>query len=128
MEERGVRNEGKWESSPMTPKEVKDMFVGMQPDQQLRVLVLFAHNITLAARTAYPGQVEEHRVAGKLRAFNEVLHTITGQLMHLIEEDPNRYPDDVFIDALFERAQQGDCGSDLTEAFAWSCSAASSPA
>src|SRR5436305_1788080 len=112
----------------MTPKEVKDAFVAMQPDQQLRVLVLLAHNITIAARTAYPGQAEEQRVAGKLRALNEVLHTITGQLMHLIEEDPNRYSDDVFMDALFERAQQGECGSDLAEAFAWSCSAASAPA
>jgi hypothetical protein len=112
----------------VTQGEVKPAFVGLQPDQQARVLALLAHNVTVAARTAYPGQVEEHLVAGKLRTFNEVLHTITGQLMHLLEGDPNRYPDDVFIDALFERAQQGGCEKDLVEAFAWSYSAASSPA
>ena len=111
----------------MTQAEVKQAFAGMQPDQQLRILALVALNVTVAARTAYPGQVEERLVAGKLRAFNEVLHTIAGQLLHLIDEDSNRYPDDVFIDALFERAQHGDCASDLADAFAWSYSATSSP-
>ncbi len=112
----------------MTREEVKASFVRLQPDQQLRVLALVALNVTVAARTAYPGQVEERLVARKLRAFNEVLHTLTGQLLHLIERDSNRYPDDVFVDALFERAQQGDCVRDLLDAFAWSSSAASSPA
>jgi hypothetical protein len=111
----------------MTQEEAKQAFVGMQPDQQQRVLALLALNVTVAARTAYPGQVEERLVAGKLRAFNEVLHTIAGQLLHLIDEDSNRYPDDVLIDALFELAQQGDCGRDLADAFAWSVSATSSP-
>ena len=111
----------------MTQEEVKQAFVGMQPEQQQRLLALLALNVTVAARTAYPGQVEEHLVAGKLRAFNEVLHTIAGQLLHLMDEDPNRYPDDVFLDALFERAQQGDCGRDLADAFAWSFAAAASP-
>jgi hypothetical protein len=63
-----------------------------------------------------------------LRAFNEVLHTIAGQLLHLIDQDSNRYPDDVLIDALFELAQQGDCARDLAVAFAWSFSATSSAA
>jgi hypothetical protein len=112
----------------MTQAEVKATFVGLPPHQQLRVLVLLALNVTVAARTAYPGQVEERLVAGKLRAFNEVLHTISGQLLHLISAEANRYPDDVFVDALFERAQQGDCGRDLVDAFAWSYSATLSPA
>jgi hypothetical protein len=112
----------------MTQEEVKATFVGLQPDQQLRVLALLAHNVTVAARTAYPGQIEDRLIAGKLRAFNEVLHTITGQLMHLLARDSNRYPDDLFVDALFERAQQGDCRKDLADAFAWSYSATSSAA
>jgi hypothetical protein len=112
----------------MTQEEVKQAFVGMQPERQQRVLALLALNVTVAARTAYPGQVEKRLVAGKLRAFNEVLHTIAGQLLHLIDQDSIRYPTDVFIDALFERAQQGDCARDLTDAFAWSFSAASSAA
>jgi hypothetical protein len=112
----------------MTQAELKAAFVGLQPDQQLRLLALLAHNVTVAARTAYPGQVEEHLVAGKLCAFNELLHTVTGQLRHLIEGDLNRYPDDLFIDALLERAQQGSCERDLVDAFAWSYSATASPA
>jgi hypothetical protein len=112
----------------MTQGEVKPAFVGLQPDQQLRLLALLAHNLTVAARTAYPGQVAEHLVAGRLRAFNELLHTVTGHLRHLIDGDLNRYPDDVLIDALFERAQQGGCERDLVDAFAWSYSATSSPA
>jgi hypothetical protein len=110
----------------MIHEKVKQTFVGLQPEQQLRLLALLALNVTLAARTAYPGQVEEHLVGGKLRAFNEILHTITGQLLHLIEKDSNRYPDDVFVDGLFERARQGNCERDLADAFAWSYSATSS--
>jgi hypothetical protein len=75
-----------------------------------------------------PGRVQEYLAAGKLRAFNEILHTITGQLRHLIEGDLNRYPDDVLVDALFERAQQGNCEKDLVDAYAWSYSATASPA
>jgi hypothetical protein len=111
----------------MTQEDVKQAFVGLQPSQQQRVLALLALNITVAARTAYPDQVEEHLVAAKLRTFNEILHTIAGQLVHLIDEDSNRHPDDVLIDALFERAQQGDCKRDLADAFGWSFSVASSP-
>ncbi len=112
----------------MTKGEVKQAFVGMQPDQQVRVLSLLALNVTVAARSAYPGQVEEHLVAGKLRAFNEVLHTVSGQIVHLIAGDSNRYPDDMFIDALFELAQEGDCEQDLVDAFGWSYSATPSDA
>jgi hypothetical protein len=116
------------EDVQMTQEEVKQRFVGMQPDQQQRVLALLALNVTVAARTTYPGQVEERLVGGKLRAFNEVLHTIAGQLLHLIDEDSNRYPDDALIDTLFETAQQGDCARDLADAFAWSFLAPSSGA
>jgi len=112
----------------MTQEEVKRAFVGMKPDEQQRLLALLALNVTVAARTAYPTQVEERLVAEKLRAFNEVLHTIAGQLLHLIDADLNRYPDDVLIDALFELAQQGNCGRDLADAFAWSYSAISAAA
>lgn len=111
----------------MTQEEVKQAFVRTQSDQQLRVLALLALNVTVAARAAYPGQVEDSLVGGKLRAFNEVLHTLAGQLLHLIDGDPNRYPDDALIDALFEKAQQGECARDLADAFAWSFSTASSP-
>jgi hypothetical protein len=112
----------------MTREEAKAAFVPLQAEQRLRVLALLAHNVTVAARTAYPGQVEDRLIAAKLRAFNEVLHTITGQLMHLLARDANGYPDDLFVDALFERAQQGNCGKDLADAFAWTYAAACSAA
>ncbi len=110
----------------MTQGEVKSKFISLQPEQQLFLLALLAHNVTIAARSACVGPVEVQLIAEKLRAFNEVLHTITGQLMNLMLGKPNRYPNDEFIDALFEKAQHGDCGKDLIDAFAWSYSATSS--
>jgi hypothetical protein len=110
----------------VTPGEAKALYMGLTSDQQLRVLALLAHNVTITARAAGAGQAGG--AAEKMRAFNEVLHTITGQLMHLIARDANSYADDEFVDALFERAQQGNCAGDLSQAFAWSQSATPAPA
>jgi hypothetical protein len=112
----------------MRQVEVKTSFVRLGADQQIRLLALLGHNITIMARTAYPGQTADDQAAKKLSWFNELMHTITGQLTHLIEVDSHRYADDQFLDALFERAKQGGCERELVEAFAWSFTAAPSPA
>jgi hypothetical protein len=108
----------------MKKDEAKQAFVTIQAHQQQRILALLALNLTIAARAMYGCQIDEHQGAEKLCAFNELLHSISGQLVHLIDEDPGRYSDDALIDALYERAEQGNCVADLGDAFNWSFSVA----
>jgi hypothetical protein len=106
----------------MNPDNIKAAFSSLSVERQTRLLALLALEWTVRARGAYPGQVDQREAGRQLRAFNEVEHTITGQLAHLVAGDAGRYPDDVLIDVLFEKAQQGGCAADLAGAFEWSLS------
>jgi hypothetical protein len=93
----------------MTPEVVKTAFLSMSPKRKMRVLSLLAHNLTIRARSAYLPEVNDEMARRKLHGLNELLHVVTGQLMHLVSEDAMRYPDDVFLDILVEKAQIGQC-------------------
>ena len=106
----------------MTKDEAKSAFLAMPPRTKLRVLSLLAHNLTVCARSAYLPEVGDYLARKRLHAFNELLHTTTGQLMHTVVEDLNSYPDNVFMDTLFETAEMEDCEGDLLQALTWSYS------
>jgi hypothetical protein len=92
----------------------RDLQLSALPDAgKINFLSLLAHNLTVAARASYPGQVEETEVAERLRAFNEIQHTVTGQLLKLLANDARRYPDEDFINIISERARDAGCESDL---------------
>ncbi len=94
------------------------MTMELQP--KIRFLALLGHNLTIAARGVQIDNDDLFIKTKKLCALNEVLHTVTGQIMDMLDEDLNRYPDDVFIDGIFERAQQTNCEKDVIDAFAFS--------
>jgi hypothetical protein len=95
----------------------KSMFLALPQDKKILFLSLLAHEITIGARGAYPEQVEKDEDTNKLVTFNELQHNITSQVAHMLAKDDKRYPDEVLIDILFEKAQTGGCGSDLIVAF-----------
>jgi hypothetical protein len=103
--------------------EIKAVFLAMLPAKQVRVLSLFAHNLTICARSAYLAQFGDGPARKRLRAFNELLHTVTAHVAHMVKGDLKRYPDEVFMDILIETAQAESCESDLIQAFEWSHSA-----
>jgi hypothetical protein len=107
----------------MIATDIKAVFLAMPSDRKGKVLSLFAHNLTVCARSANLPEVGDGPARRRFRAFNELLHTVTGQLMHMTLGDVNRYPDDVFIDILLEKAQAERCERDLVQAFEWSNSA-----
>jgi hypothetical protein len=107
----------------MTSDEAKAAFLSMSPNRKVRVLSLLAHNLTICARSANLPEVNDDLARRKFRGLNEVLHVVTGQLMHMVLEDAKRYPDDVFMDILVEKAQMGQCEGELVQAFEWSSSA-----
>jgi hypothetical protein len=81
----------------MTRDEAKTAFLSMLPKNKMRVLSLLAHKLTICARTAYLPEVSDDLARQRLRGLNELLHDVTSQVMHMVSEDTNRYPDDVFM-------------------------------
>ena len=103
----------------MTINEIKSSFSALSTNEQERVLSVLAHQLTVYARDAYEEIGEGGEGAIKLRAFNEVLHNVTGQLAAMLRNNDKRYPDDVFIDIVFETAQEGRCEDDVIQAVAF---------
>ena len=104
----------------MTTHTIKSLFLGMPADGKARLLSLVAHNLTICARTASFPEIQDATARLKLLSLNELLHLITGQVMHMVNCDQNTYPDDVFMDILLETAAMKRCGGDLVQAFEWS--------
>lgn len=92
-------------------------FLLLPADQKILVLSCLSHELTVNARGIYPGQVEDHEAAEKLCTYNEVQHNVTSQLRHMLSNNEKRYPDNVFIDIIFEKARNGGCEGDLIAAF-----------
>ncbi|HXG07308.1 MAG TPA: hypothetical protein VNI77_08300 [Nitrososphaera sp.] len=95
----------------------KSSFIALPIGQKIYFLSLLSHQVTVYARGAYPEQTQDEKVVGKLMTFNELQHNISGLLRDMLAKDEKRYPDDVFIDILFGKAQTGGCESDLAGAF-----------
>lgn len=49
--------------------------------------------------------------------FNEIQHNLTSQLNRYVGRDNQRYPDDVFLRILLEKATAVECDSELLLAF-----------
>jgi hypothetical protein len=71
----------------------------------MSILAGLAHNLTVVARSFYSDSPQGQVVPSDVMiALNELQHQISGQQWHLADEDQKRYPDDVFVNGLFERA------------------------
>src|SRR5262245_53837648 len=104
----------------MTATDIKAVFLAMPPDRKVKVLSLFAHNLTVCARSADLPEIGDGPARRRFQVFNELLHNVTGQLMHMVLGDLNLYPDEVFMDVLLEKAKAEWCERDLVQAFEWS--------
>lgn len=72
------------------------------PEQQIRLLAGFGHNLTIAARDTYDFQAPGVRDPERLRQINEVHHRVFAHIRALTSSNEWRYPDDVLISILLE--------------------------
>ena len=86
----------------MDQEDARRRFERLPPNEQLRVLAGFGHNLTMVAR-------DTHEVGGKglllperLRNINEVQHRVLAHIHALLLADPKRYPDGVLLSIFFE--------------------------
>ncbi len=72
----------------------------LSDQQKIACLASLAHAMTIDARHF----VSEEPSIEKLAVINELQHQLSSMIGHLSLKDEKRYPDDVFIRILFEKA------------------------
>ena len=100
----------------MRESDIEMQLSSLNDEQRIYLLSSLAHQLTICSRASYddPDLATSNR---KLRAFNEMMHTVSGQLTHLIADDHKWYPDSDFVAILFEKARSENCEGDLIWAF-----------
>lgn len=104
----------------MTADQVRQAFQELTADQRLRVVATLAYLLTVAARGAWSDGGEPAQVAGRLHALNELQHTVAGKLLALTGVRAEEFPDQGFLDVLFEKAHLDRCEWELSQALDWS--------
>jgi hypothetical protein len=91
----------------MTQQQAIQIYKSFGLKDQLRFLVRLGSWVTVVARAdTYVPQSVEVSNGPKLRELTEVQHWIWGQCVKLVEDDPERYPDDVFMQMMWASAKE----------------------
>jgi hypothetical protein len=77
-------------------------FAALAPEQQIRFLATFGHNLTIAARSTYALQSPEVANPKGLRAINELQHRLFNHMRALQTPGAFRFPDDLFVASMLD--------------------------
>jgi hypothetical protein len=102
------------ESVVVDTQTATNAFVALTPEQQIRFLATFGHNLTIAARSNYTFQSPEVSNPKGLRAINELQHRLFNHLRALQTPGSFRFPDDLFVASMLDHKD-----SDLRAACTW---------
>jgi hypothetical protein len=72
-------------------------FSRLSHSQKIKFLATLYFELTIVAREAYDLEGPALTHPRLLRSCNEIQHRIAGVMLALLNDDPNRYPDDVFV-------------------------------
>jgi hypothetical protein len=81
----------------MVKSSVLEAYTVLTPSERVRFLLRLAWRLTVVARNYYIPQSEELADPVAVRAINELQHRITAHALAVLEDNPKRYPDDVFL-------------------------------
>jgi hypothetical protein len=90
----------------MDQEDARRRFERLPPNEQLRVLAIFGHGLTIAARDTYEMGGTGLRWPERLRNINEVQHRVLAHIRALLLGDPKRYPDGILLSILFEHGDE----------------------
>ncbi len=89
----------------MTVEEAIEIFSNLTADEQKCFLAHLSHYLTVVARDAYEVGTENITNQSKMRWINEIQHQLSSHLLALLENDSERYPDDVLIRIIMEHSK-----------------------
>jgi len=92
-----------------------DTFSHYSRNEQIELLVTFAHALTVLARDTYEAGAEGLANPARLRRINELQHRVTSFLLGLLQ-DGKRYPEDVFLRMLLEQPDDLELGRQIQQA------------
>lgn len=67
-------------------------------------------------REEYDESLDLIRRVKRLMGANELQHHLSSELRHFLEEDTNRYPDEVLLNILLEKARHYELSNQLQQA------------
>jgi hypothetical protein len=82
-----------------------DQYSKLDISAQAILLSRLSLALTVEGRGLRPPWLPRNDAVDALSALNEMQHTISGHLVSLLKRSKDRYPDDVFINVLFDHAR-----------------------
>ena len=76
------------------------ILASLTSDKKAQMVAMLCHDLTVVARDTY-GEGTDVRVPARLRLLNEIEHRITGFLIHLLEGQNSRVPDNAIAEIFF---------------------------
>jgi hypothetical protein len=89
----------------MNAEQFLKKYVTLTVEQRITFLARLAASITVDARGTYVPGTDGVAEPSRLREFNEFLHRVTFQLTHMLSGTPERYPDAVFAEIVWDFAE-----------------------
>src|SRR5215813_6390643 len=90
------------EKEAISTSAICSQFINWKRRQKISFLTVFSHELTVCARAFYTSPESSE----KMICINELVHITTGQLIKIIAQDHNRYPDNIFFDIIVSYAQE----------------------
>ena len=100
----------------MTKSEFLQMYAVLDSPAKARFLAVLSNQLTIFMREEYDESADCARRVKRLMGANELQHHISSELRHHLEGDPDRYPDEVLLNILFEKANHYELSNELQQA------------
>lgn len=92
-------------------------FAQLSREDKVRFLSRLAWELTVVARDSYEPGTEQLLHPARVRAVNELQHSLLGYLVALTNDDTHRYPDDVLVAILLEEDRDAQLRQQVAYAF-----------
>jgi hypothetical protein len=100
----------------MTKLELLQIYTGLDSSAKARFLVALSHQLTIRMRENYDESIDSDKQIKRLMGANELQHHLSSETRHLLEEDTKRYPDEILLNILLEKAHYYYAPNELQEA------------
>ncbi len=102
----------------MSVSEPAAIFLSYSSEEKQEFLAQLIHELTVIARDSYEVGQDGLTNPQRVRRINEVQHRVSAFLCALWRDDPQRYPDDLFLKIILEHPDDNILEQQLSESFA----------
>ena len=101
----------------MKIEEAITFFSSLTDDERKKFLAHFSHWLTVIARDSYETGTENFTNQPRMRYVNEIQHQISSYLLALLENNSERYPDDILMQIILEHSDDKEFERQVIRAF-----------